>query len=75
MPLHQIEVWVLVDEDGEYVMAKEAAELAEQYKVEINGGAELARRVVKLAVAVAVEPFVTLVGEAPAEGKASLTVE
>ncbi len=75
MAVHEVELWILVDENGDYVAAREAADLAVRYEEEIGGGPELARRVVKVVVKVPVESFVTLCGTVPAEGEASLSVE
>ncbi len=75
MAMHEVELWILVDESGDYVAAREAADLAVRYEEEIGGGPELARRVIQVKVKVPVESFVTLCGVAPAEGEASLSVD
>ncbi len=71
---HQIEVWLLCDSDGNHVCSPDKDELAQLYEDSIGTDHALARRVLKLVVDVAVEPHVTLRGEAPAEGEASLVV-
>ncbi len=71
---HQVEVYVLVDSDGNYACSPDKDNLADLYDEEVGNGAEFARRVLKLTVAVAVPEFVTLSGTAPAEGEAALTV-
>lgn len=70
-----IEVWVLVDEQGNHVCSPDADSLAELYEEKIGGTAELARRVLRLVVLVPLPEAVVLRGEAPVEGEAQLTVE
>ncbi len=71
---HECEIWLLCDENGDFVVAADAEALAVRYEEEIGGGPELARRVVKLIVKVPVPSYVTLAGTAPAEGEATLEV-
>jgi hypothetical protein len=70
--MHEIEVWVLVDEDGDFVVAKDAADLAERYDDEIGSDSAAARRVVKVTLKVDLPSHVELTGEAPAVGAAQL---
>ncbi len=70
---HEIEVWVLVDSDGEYVVGKDQSDLGELYANDI-GESGAARRMIKLTVKVPVVAHVELTGTAPHEGQAALTV-
>ncbi len=72
--LHECEIWLLCDENGNYVVAASPDSLAEKYDDDVGGGPELARRVVQVKVKVPVPSYVTLTGTAPAEGEASLEV-
>ncbi len=71
---HECEIWLLCDENGNYVVAASSDDLANKYEEEIGGGHELARRVVQVKVKVPVPSYVTLTGTAPAEGEATLEV-
>ncbi len=72
--MHDVEVWLLVDELGNHVCSPDKDELAQLYEDSVGNGAEMARRVLKLLVSVSVPEFVTLSGAAPAEGEATLDV-
>lgn len=68
-----VEVWVMVDQDGDYVVAKDREALAEKYEEEFTGlNSEVTTRFVKLTVNVPkprpVE-LVATVAEEPAAGE------
>lgn len=50
--MHELEVWVLVDENGDYVASHDADALADLYEEAIGGNAGVARRLVKVALKV-----------------------
>jgi hypothetical protein len=62
----ECEVWVLVDESGDYVCAKDAGDLKDLYDSEI-GAEETGLRYVKLAVRVPLPTPIEIVAEVPAE--------
>ena len=68
----QVELWVMVDSDGEFSIGKDEDTAKEAYSDEYGAGT--ACRLVRVLVDV---PFATptLRGTAPAEGEAALTVE
>jgi hypothetical protein len=72
--MHEVEVWLLCDESGNYVCCEDASDLAERYAEQVDGGSELGRRVLKLTVKVPVPEFTEVRGEAPAEEEPTLTV-
>lgn len=72
--VHEVEVWVLVDEDGAAVSSTDVDKLAELYDEQVGEGAEKARRCVKVTLMVPVPSYVEMKGIVPAEGEAVLTV-
>lgn len=60
-----IDVWVLIDENGDYVISNEEDELADKYDNDIGLGAATARRVLHLLITADLPE--TLVLEAEAE--------
>lgn len=72
--MHEVELWVLVDQDGNAVVSTEESDLAELYDEKVGNDARFVRRVVKVVLSVPVMTEVTLRGTVPAEGEASLSV-
>lgn len=72
----QLEVWVLVDENGDYVASSSEISLAEIYDDQIGGGNDLGRRLIKIKLTVPLPSPITLTGVVPAEStKATMQVE
>ncbi len=69
------EVWIMVDEAGDYVVAVQESDLADRYAEDIQdiGNAGGLRRI-KIVVTVPLPVTVELVGVVPVQGEASLTV-
>jgi hypothetical protein len=74
MAIHECEVYLLVDSDGNYVTATSQDCLSETYDNDIGSDSGLGRRVVKLIVKVPVQEEVSLTGDVPEEGEASLSI-
>lgn len=68
----EVEVWVVVDESGDYEVGKEQDQAQERYDDEI--GSSGPRRYVRVVLSVPTPAPVTLKGTVPAEGEALLTV-
>jgi hypothetical protein len=71
---HEVEVWVLVDSDGNAVATADESLLDELYDEQVGGVAGLARRRVRVVLTVPVPEETVLRGTVPAEGEATLTV-
>jgi phosphoenolpyruvate carboxylase len=70
----ECEVWVLVDESGDYVCAKQSDDLSQLYEDEM-GEVELGRRYVKLTVRVPLPTPIEITADVPAEeGEPSVRV-
>lgn len=68
----QVEVWVMVDEDGSYMAHEDRDALAERYKDEMSDDPTIARRMVKVTLNVpkpAPVELVATVAEEPATGE------
>lgn len=65
MEMHELEVWLVVDESGDYVVAKDQSEAAELFENEVGGSEP--RRQVCVKLRVPAPKVVELVGEVPAE--------
>lgn len=72
--VHEVEVWVLVDEDGCAVASTDVDALAGLYDDSVGEGAEKARRCVKVVLKVPCPSYVEMTGVVPAEGEGSLVV-
>lgn len=72
MEMHELEVWVVVDESGDYVVAKDQGEAAELFENEVGGSEP--RRQVKVTLRVPAPKVVELVGEVPAESNSGSLV-
>lgn len=71
----QVEVWILVDESGDYALAKDEDSLSESYENDIQPVADAgATRRIKVLLTVPMPEAVTLTGVVPAEGEATLSV-
>lgn len=64
-----IEVWVLVDEGGDYQVGATADDVAERYQSEVGADDATAKRLVKVVLKVPLPKPVELVGEVPAEAE------
>ncbi len=74
MAMHEIEVWVLVDQDGDYEVAKGADNAEERFKEEI-GDCLAGSRMVKVTLTVEVPEPLTISAVIPArEGKVTMQV-
>lgn len=74
-PTTTVEVWIVVDSCGDYVVAKDEADLNDVYESDIQalGDAEGLRRV-KVTLTVPLPVVVELSGTVPADGAAALAV-
>jgi hypothetical protein len=72
----QVEVWVLVDADGDYGVGREADAASQNYADDV-GGTEGNRRMVKLTLTIPLPKPMELVATIPEEepGEAELKVE
>ncbi len=75
MAVHEVEAWILVDEDGNCVASDDIDHLTERYDECIGGAAGLSRRTVKITLKIDVASVVEMDGVAPPEGKPTLTVK
>jgi hypothetical protein len=66
--VHEIEVWVLVDSDGNAVAHTDRDSIAELYDEQIGGESAMARRLVKLSLKIPVPAEVALTGTVPDDG-------
>jgi hypothetical protein len=66
----EIEVWVVIDETGDYGVGRDAECAGQSYADDIGGGDELAKRQVKVTLRVPKPKPVELVGTVPAESDA-----
>jgi hypothetical protein len=69
--VHEIEISVLVDENGDAVAACDASTLGELYENDIGNDPALARRIVTIKLSVEVSPAVVLSAVVPADGHAA----
>lgn len=72
--LENIEVYVLIDENGEHVVSTTIDDLAEKYNRYIGGDADLARRIVRLDVAIPLPRIAVVSAEAPDQDDAGLSM-
>jgi hypothetical protein len=71
----EVEVFVLVDENGNYVVHKDEDELAEAYDNDISEDSHTGRRTIRIKLSVPLPEYVTMTGTVPALGEPSeLTV-
>lgn len=63
----QVEVWVLVDENGDYIASHDVDQLGEIYESQISADCGTAKRKVKVLLTVPLPEPVTLTGTVPAE--------
>ena len=70
------EFFLMIDEDGDFVIAKDKDGLGEVYENEVTADNGLARRIVKLSLNVAPPKPLTVTGDVPenASGKVALTI-
>lgn len=68
MQATQVEVWVLVDEDGNYVACEDAGDIHVRYDEVVGGDRDmLSMRRIKVTLTVPLPKPVELVGTVPAE--------
>jgi hypothetical protein len=67
MPTQEIEVWVLVDENGDAVADVDQGTLAERYEDAIGADPSVARRVIRVVLTVPLPVTAELRGTVPAE--------
>ena len=72
--MHEVQIWVLVDENGEYAVAAAEEDLESAYEDAVSAGSGLSRRVVKVTLKVPVVSVVELSGTVPNEGAGELKV-
>lgn len=70
--VHEVTVWVLVDEQGNAVSSCDPDALSDLYADEVGGGANLARRVVCVTLKVPVQEYSSMTGTVPAEADGEL---
>lgn len=70
----QIEVWILIDENGDYATGVDAEEAACEYESDIGCGDDTAKRLIKVTLNVPLPVVVELTGDVPSEGEAELVV-
>ena len=50
--MKEFDCYLMIDENGDYVVCADESDLAEKYDEEISGAADLARRIVKVTLSV-----------------------
>lgn len=71
----EIEVWIVVDESGDYAIGKDEDEACERYTDDIGGGDNYSKRRIKVSIQVPKPKVLELTGTVPAEAEAAeLTV-
>jgi hypothetical protein len=72
----QVEVWVLVDANGDYAVGRDAADAREDYDNDIGNDVDEMGgfRLVKVLLTVPLPVVVELSGTVPADGQAALRV-
>ena len=74
MDFKEIEVWVMMDADGDYVTATDDEALAERWESDI-GGVPVGSRVFKIVLKVEMPPFLELSATVPAnQGKVEMKI-
>lgn len=68
----QVEVWVLIDSDGDYEIGKDAADAASNFDNNIGTDPERPTRLVKVLLTVPLPAVCVLSGTVPAEGEGQL---
>lgn len=63
--MHELEIWVLVDENGNYVVTTDSGDLEEQYDNAVGEGSGVDRRTIKLILYVPKLQVTVLTGEVP----------
>ena len=58
-----VEIWVAVDESGEFGVGRDAESAEQNYQDDIGNGAETGRRFVKLTVKVPLPTVIEIAGE------------
>jgi hypothetical protein len=64
-PMKEFDVYLMIDENGDYVVHKEEPELGDAYESEIGNEHCLARRIVKVSLKASLPKTVALVGVVP----------
>lgn len=70
----QVTVWVLVGENGDYVVSADDADIGELFTDNVSDDPSYARRMVKVVLTVPLPEPVTMNGTVPAEGEVELNV-
>lgn len=65
--MHEIEVWVVVDEKGDYGAGNSEESAAEQYDSDVGSGTHTPKRVICVKLQVPAPTPITLSGTVPAE--------
>ena len=74
--IKEVEMFLMIDENGDYVIATEEGNLGDAYDEDIDGGSDTARRIICVKLKVPLPQIVTLVASVPAEPEPSeLTVQ
>jgi hypothetical protein len=63
--MKEFDVYLMIDENGDYVVCADESDLAEKYDDEIGGGADLARRIVKVMLTIPVPKTLVLTATLP----------
>jgi hypothetical protein len=72
--VQQIEVWVIVDENGDYSTGHDQESAGTAYDDNIGSASGTARRAIKVMLSVPLPVPVELTGTVPVEGDAELSV-
>jgi len=70
MDMVDVELWVVVDEAGNYSVGNDAEAAAEKYSDDIGDGDGTAKRLVKVILKLPTPKPITLTGKVPAEAGA-----
>jgi phosphoenolpyruvate carboxylase len=65
----EVEVFVMVDENGDYVATHIAERLTDLYEEDVNDDHGLGRRVIRITIKVPLPEIVDLKGEVPVEAE------
>jgi hypothetical protein len=63
----QVEVWVMVDEGGDYAVGVDETTACDSYDQDIGGGTDVAKRMVKVVLSIPKPATITLTGTVPAQ--------
>ncbi len=72
--MNEIEIWVVVDENGDYAISKDRDDLHDAYESDINGNTDLARRVIRVRLNMPLPKPLEISGTVPSESEAGVVL-